>query len=62
MLLSKYKWGPVTLSGGYEWWRQANPSDTYPNGFETIGGYSVPGTITSTNGVVAKLFPTQWIT
>lgn len=61
MLLSRYIWGPVTLSGGYEWWRQADPSGTYPNGFETIGGYSVPGTIPSTDKNAAKLFPTQWI-
>jgi predicted porin len=62
MLLSKYKWGPLTLSGGYEWWRQANPSDAYANGFETLGGYSVPGTIPALNKTVAKLFPTQWVT
>jgi predicted porin len=62
MLLSKYKLGPLTLSGGYEWWRQANPSDAYANGFETLGGYSVPGTIPALNKTVAKLFPTQWVT
>jgi predicted porin len=61
ILLSRYKWGPVTLSGGYEWWRQADPSGTFANGFETIGGYSVPGTIPSTVKNAAKLFPTQWI-
>ena len=32
-LLAKYKWGPVTLSGGWMWWQQANPSDDYLNGF-----------------------------
>jgi predicted porin len=62
ILLSRYKWGPVTLSGGYEWWRQADPSGTFANGFETIGGYNVPGTIPSTVKNAAKLFPTQWIT
>ena len=25
MLLAKYKWGPVMLSGGWMAWRQANP-------------------------------------
>ena len=30
MLLSRYIWGPVTLSGGYEWWRQADPSGNLP--------------------------------
>jgi predicted porin len=61
MLLAKYRWGPVTLSGGWLWWQQANPSDTFPNGFEALGGYSVPGTIVTTNKAIAKLFPTQWV-
>jgi predicted porin len=60
-LLGKYKWGPATLYGGYEWWRQADPSSTFPNGFETLGGFSVPGTIPSTLPGAAKNFPTQWI-
>ncbi len=60
MLLAKYKWGPVTLSGGWMWWQQANPSHDYLNGFETLGGYSVPATIVTTNKAIAKLFPTAW--
>ena len=60
MLLAKYKWGPVTLSGGWMWWQQANPSDDFLNGFETLGGYSVPATIVTTNKAIAKLFPTAW--
>jgi predicted porin len=59
-LLAKYKWGPWTLSGGWLWWQQANPSDDYLNGFETLGGYSVPATITTSNPALAKLFPTAW--
>src|SRR5271165_139669 len=62
MLLAKYRWGTVTLSGGWLWWQQANPSSTYLNGFETIGGYSVPATIVTTNKAIAKLFPTTWVT
>ena len=61
MLLAKYKWGPVTLSGGWLWWQQANPSSDFLNGFETIGGYSVPATIVTTNKTIAKLFPTTWV-
>jgi predicted porin len=61
MLLAKYRWGPVTLNGGWLWWQQANPSSTYLNGFETIGGYSVPATIVTTNKAIAKLFPTTWV-
>ena len=57
-LLGKYKFAqfPLTLSGGWEYIKQANPSDTFPDGFQTIGGYNVPGTITGN-----KAFPTQWI-
>ena len=42
------------------WWQQANPSDDFLNGFETLGGYSVPATIVTTNKAIAKLFPTAW--
>jgi predicted porin len=57
-LLGKYKFPqfPLTISGGWEYIRQANPSDTFPDGFQTIGGYNVPGTITGN-----KAFPTAWI-
>jgi predicted porin len=61
-LLARYKWNAWTFSGGYEYIRQADPSNTYPNGFKTIGGYSVPGTIPSTFPNAKKLWPTQWIT
>jgi hypothetical protein len=61
MTLAKYRWGPVTLSGGWLWWQQANPSDTYLNGFQSLGGYNVPATIVTTNKAIAKLFPTQWV-
>jgi predicted porin len=60
MALAKYRWGPVTLSAGWLWWQQANPSNDFLNGFETLGGYSVPATIVTTNKAIAKLFPTAW--
>jgi hypothetical protein len=53
---------PLTLYGGYEYYRQANPSHDYLDGFKTIGGYSVPATIPAINKTVAKLFPTAWTT
>jgi predicted porin len=59
LLVGKYKWGPVTASGGYGWLKLANPSNDYLNGFQTIGGWNVPGTIPSTSPL-AKSFPTQW--
>ena len=57
LLLAKYTWGAFNLFGGYEYFRNANPSDDYPNGFKTIGGYNVPGNI-----IGNKNFPTVWIT
>lgn len=57
MLVGKYKQGPWQLFGGWEFFRQANPSGDYPNGFQTIGGYNVPGNILNN-----KNFPTVWIT
>ncbi len=63
-LLGKYALPsiPLTISGGYGWWRQANPSDDYLNGFKTIGGWNVPATIPSTFPNAKKLWPTQWTT
>ncbi len=55
MLAAKYKWGAATLYGGYESFRQANPSDTYPNGFKTIGGYSVPGNVLNNKNLPDRL-------
>jgi len=62
LLLGKYRWQALTLSGGWEYVRQADPSSVFPNGFRTAAGYSVPGTIPSTFPGAAKFFPTQWIT
>ena len=42
---AKYKVQALTVFGGYAWLRQANPSDDFLNGFETIGGWNVPATI-----------------
>jgi predicted porin len=41
---AKYKVQALTVYGGYAWLKQANPSDDFLNGFETIGGLSVPAT------------------
>ncbi len=57
MFAAKYKLAAMTYYGGYEYFRQANPSDDYQNGFKTIGGYNVPGNIPNN-----KSFPTVWIT
>ncbi len=60
-LLGKYRWRDLTLSGGWEFIRQADPSNTFPNGFRTIGGFNVPGAIPSSVPGASKLWPTQWI-
>ncbi len=57
LALAKYKWGPAQVFAGWEYFRQGNPTDDFPNGFKTIGNYSVPGTILGN-----KAFPTVWIT
>jgi predicted porin len=55
--LTKYTWGPAQLFAGWEYFRQGDPSDDFPNGFKTIGNFSVPGNILDN-----KAFPTVWIT
>ena len=57
LALAKYTWGPAQIFGGWEYFRQANPSNDYPNGFKTIANYNVPGNI-----IDNKAFPTVWIT
>ncbi len=57
IISAKYRWEAVTFFAGWEFWRQANPDGGYPNGFQTIAGYNVPGNI-----VGNPAFPTVWIT
>jgi predicted porin len=61
LFTAKYKWNAWTVYGGYAWLKQADPSNTFPDGFRTIGGWNVPGTIPSTFPGASKFFPTQWI-
>ena len=49
MLNTKYKWQAWTFYASYQYIRQQNPSDSYPNGFETIGYFNVPGTLPGFN-------------
>ncbi len=61
IVAAKYKLSDaVTFYGGYEVYRQANPSDDYLNGFKTIGGYNIPATIPSWIPGAPKYWPTQW--
>jgi predicted porin len=62
LFTAKYKWQAWTVYGGYAWLRQADPSDNFPDGFRTIGGWNVPATIPSTFPDAKKFWPTQWVT
>jgi len=44
------------LFAGWEYFRQGNPTDDFPNGFKTIANYNVPGNILNN-----KAFPTVWV-
>ena len=57
MLNSKYKWESWTFYASYEYLRQQNPSNSYPNGFETIGYFNVPGTIPNVIKGYSKFWP-----
>jgi hypothetical protein len=57
LALTKYTWGPAQLFAGWEYFRQGNRSDGFPNGFKTIANYSVSGNILDN-----KAFPTVWVT
>ena len=47
MLAAKYTIGSMKIFGGYEYYRLADPSNTYPSGFKSLGGYSIlPSAIT----------------
>ncbi len=59
LFTAKYKVQALTLSGGYGWLKQANPSDDYLNGFSTIGGWDVPATIPSSVPGAKTLWPTH---
>jgi predicted porin len=48
MFVAKYTAGPAQFFGGYERYRLSDPSNTYPSGFRSLGGFNVlPGAITS---------------
>ena len=51
----------LTVFGGYGWHKQANPSDDFLNGFQTIGGWNVPATINhEAPRSNQEAFPTAW--
>ena len=61
MLANKYAIGPLKVFGGYEYYRLADPSDTYPSGFKSLGGFNVlPGAITYDAYAINKVMNVVW--
>jgi len=66
ILLAKYTIGPTKLFGGYEYVRSQNPSDSYANGFTSLGGYTVaansvlPGSVTSSDYTINRIAQVFW--
>ena len=59
---AKYKVGGWTLFGGYEYAVFSPPSDDYPGGFQSIGGYTVlPGAVNTTAYDNNKHLQVAWI-
>jgi predicted porin len=62
VLAAKYTYGQIKLFGGYENARFSNPSDAYPDGFSTLGGYTaLPGAVTTTAYTVNKVLQVAWV-
>ncbi len=62
VLAGKYTYGPFKFFGGYEYARFMPPSDTYPDGFGTLGGYTVlPGAVSVANYIDNKIFQVAWV-
>jgi hypothetical protein len=60
LILLRYTFDGLKLYGGFEYILFRNPTDSYPEGFKTIGGYCVlPGYVTSTaydNNKILRVF------
>ncbi len=62
VLAGKYAYGPFKFFGGYEYARFSPPSDTYPNGFGSLGGYTVlPSAVSVTNYIDKKILQVAWV-
>ena len=62
VLAGKYASGPFTFFGGYENARFSPPSDAFPQGFDTIGGFTVlPGAVSATNYIDNKVLQVAWV-
>ena len=61
MLAAKYSLGPVKIFAGYEYYRLSGPSNTYPSGFKSLGGFSIlPTAITYNAYAINKAMNVVW--
>ena len=62
VLAAKYVYGPMKFYGGYEYAVYSPPSDSYPGGFTSLGGYTVlPGAVNVTNYIHNKHLQVAWV-
>src|SRR5271157_2110705 len=60
-LAAKYTIGSMKLFVGYEYYRLSDPSNTYPSGFRSLGGFNVlPGAITYNAYAINKVINVVW--
>jgi predicted porin len=61
VIMLRYTHDALKLYGGFEYILFQNPSDAYPQGFNTLGGYTViPGAANSTDYEINKVLRVLW--
>ena len=61
VVMLKYDFRPLTIYGGFEYILFRNPTDSYANGFTTLGGHTVlPGDVNATNYTNNKILRVVW--
>ena len=61
VVMLKYDLRPLTIYGGFEYILFRNPTDSYANGFTTLGGHTVlPGDVNATNYTNNKILRVVW--
>jgi predicted porin len=62
VIMLRYTYRALTFYGGFEVIQFQNPSDTFPQGFTSLGGYTVlPGAVNTTTYDIAKILRVSWI-
>jgi predicted porin len=62
VIMLRYRYRALTLYGGLEVIQFADPSDVYPQGFTTLGGYTVlPGAVKTTEYDIHKILRVFWM-